>query len=103
MANDFGYVDPVQRAREHQRMARLNVGQVPLPLPEPISPLASLDQALPEIIGNGWPSRRAPVVADAAVGAALGGLLGAWLSRRAARRAQRLQEMMTNLGIGQDE
>ena len=69
------------------------------PLPEIESPLANLDQAIPEIIYGNGPEQH--VIGDAVVGAVIGGLAGAWLGRRAARRAQRVQELKESLGIAE--
>jgi len=104
----WNYVDPVEQIHEAQALRA--AGQLPQPLPtvqptEPVqSPLANLNEAIPQIIyGNGdtVPARR-DVAADVATGAVLGGLLGWIFARRRAGKQQRVQELEKSLGIQED-
>jgi hypothetical protein len=106
MTNDFGYVDPVQRA--HGQRAEWAASQSPCPAPvqapQPVqSPLANLPQAQAEIFeAAGMPQYR-NVREDMVVGAILSGLLGWMFSRRRQRKAQRLQELKESLGVSDVE
>ena len=105
MANQWGYVDPAERA--HQLRAQ-RASYEPLPYVQPTvfplqpvqSPLGWLDQVVPQVNAMPRPARTAERMAT---GAVLGGLLGVLFARRQQRKAQRIQDLKASLGISDVE
>ena len=81
--NEWGYVDPVQRAHQQERSAP------PMPgsgLPQQPPYLPGHYENIPEILyGNGPQPYHSPVK-TAAIGAGLGVVIQTWLRNRKARR-----------------